>query len=169
MPGAGHGVEVEVVGGLVEQEVVGVSEEGLGEHHAHLLIVRQLVHEFAVEAFLHAKVGEEHGGVALGVPSIHLGEFLLQFGHAVAVFVVEVGLHVEGLALLHVLPQWLVAHEDGVEDGEVIIFEMVLVKDGEAFAGGELHRTFVGFQFAADDFEQRGLAGTAVNLMLTSL
>ena len=34
-----HGVEVEVVGRLVEQQVVGLAEKGLGEHHAHLLVV----------------------------------------------------------------------------------------------------------------------------------
>ena len=34
-----HGVEVEVVGRLVEQQVVGMSEECLSQHDAHLLVV----------------------------------------------------------------------------------------------------------------------------------
>ena len=34
-----HGVEVKVVGRLVEQQVVGVAKESFGKHHAHLLVV----------------------------------------------------------------------------------------------------------------------------------
>ena len=43
-----HGVEVEVVGGLIEQEVIGVAEKGFGEHHPHFLAVGQLGHTLIV-------------------------------------------------------------------------------------------------------------------------
>ncbi len=33
-----HGVEVKVVGRLVEKQIVGVAEEGFGEQHTHFLV-----------------------------------------------------------------------------------------------------------------------------------
>ena len=47
-----HRLKVKVIGRLVEEEVVGFTEEGLCQHHAHLLLVGELAHEFAVEGLL---------------------------------------------------------------------------------------------------------------------
>ncbi len=43
------GLEVEIVGGLVEQQRLGVAEEGLGEQDADLLAALQLGHVALVE------------------------------------------------------------------------------------------------------------------------
>ena len=99
-----HGVQVEVVGGLVEQQVIGVSEESLGQHDAHFLVVAQLSHQFLVGFLLHAQVLQELSGVAFCLPTVHLGELFLQFGGTVTVFLGHFRLAVERLALLHVLP-----------------------------------------------------------------
>ena len=53
-----YGVEVEVVGRLVEQQVVGIAEESFGEHHAHFLLTRELAHQLIVLRLLDAKAGE---------------------------------------------------------------------------------------------------------------
>ncbi len=50
-----HGFEVEVVGGFVEQQVVGVAEEGLGQKHAHFLVTAHVFHEGVVLVFPDAK------------------------------------------------------------------------------------------------------------------
>ena len=34
-----HGVEVKVVGRLIEQQIIGMTEQSLGQHHAHFLVV----------------------------------------------------------------------------------------------------------------------------------
>ena len=49
-----HGIEVEVVSRLVQQQVVGMSEQSLGQHHANLLIIRYLRHLLVVLTFSHA-------------------------------------------------------------------------------------------------------------------
>ncbi len=54
--------------------------------------------------FLDSEAGEEGGGVAFGVPSFELGEFLLEFGGAYAVGVGEIGLGVDSVFLLHDVP-----------------------------------------------------------------
>lgn len=59
---------------------------------------------------------------------VHLSKLFLQVGHTVAVFVAEVFLHIQRLALLHVLPQGLMSHEHRVEHGILIVFEVVLVE-----------------------------------------
>ena len=94
-----HGVEVEVVGRLVEQKVVGVAEKGLGKQHAHLFVTRKVAHEHVVAVLLDAEAAQQGCGVALGVPSLELGKFFLQLRGADAVGVAEVGLGVESIFL----------------------------------------------------------------------
>ena len=60
-----HGLEVEVVGGLVEQQVVGLAEEGFGEHHAHLLVVAELARQLLVQALGDTQVLQQLGSLAL--------------------------------------------------------------------------------------------------------
>lgn len=100
-----HGLEVEVVGGLVEQQVVGLAEEGFGEHHAHLLVVAELARQLLVQALGDTQVLQQLGSLALGLPAVHLGKLQLQVGSTVAVLLRHLGLGIEGLALLHVLPE----------------------------------------------------------------
>ena len=48
-------VEVEVVGRLVKQQVVGVAEERLCQHHAYFLFTRELAHELVMLCLLDAE------------------------------------------------------------------------------------------------------------------
>ena len=155
-----HGVQVEVVGGLVEQQVVGMAEQCLGQHDAHLLVVREFRHLFVVLSLLHAKVLQQLGSLAFSLPAVHLGKLQLEVGGTVAIFLGHLGLGIQGLALLHVLPEWLVSHEHGVHDRKLVVLEVVLREHREAFARAQLHGTLVGLQLAADGFQQRRLAGS---------
>ncbi len=40
----GNGVEVKVVGGLVEKEIVGIAEEGFGKKHTYLVLRGHIFH-----------------------------------------------------------------------------------------------------------------------------
>lgn len=155
-----HGLEVEVVGGLVEQQVVGLAEEGFGEHHAHLLVVAELARQLLVQALGDTQVLQQLGSLALGLPAVHLGKLQLQVGSTVAVLLRHLGLGIEGLALLHVLPERGMAHEDRVEHAIGVILEMVLLQDREALARTQLHGTLVGLQVAGDGAKKGGLAGS---------
>ena len=98
-------------------------------------------------------------GLVLGGVSAHLCKLVLEFGHLDAVFVGEVFLGVELVALLHHFPHGGVAHEHRVEHGVFVKLEVVLAQHGEAFARAHLHGALVRFEFARDGFQQRGLAG----------
>ena len=155
-----HRFEVKVVGWLVEEEVVGLTEEGLCQHHAHLLLVGEVAHEFAVEGLLDAEAGKQGGGVVFGRVAADGGKLVFEFGHFDAVFVREVLFRVEGIALLHDLPHHGVTLQHGVEHRLVVEFEVVLRENGQPLAGTEFHLAFGGLEFAADGFEQGGFAGT---------
>ena len=149
-----NGVEVEVVGRLVEQQVVGVSEERLGQHYAYLFIITDVGHLRVVRVFLDAQVLQQLCGLALGFPAIHFGKGHLEFGGAVAVFLGHLVLGVEGFALLHVLPEGLVSHEHGVHHAVFVVLEVVLLEHREALARAHFHGALVGFQLAADGAQQ---------------
>ena len=57
------GVEIEVVGGLVEQQGLGLAEEGLGEQNADFLAALQLAHLALVKFVRDIEALEEDGGV----------------------------------------------------------------------------------------------------------
>ena len=50
-----YGIKVEVVGRLVEQQVVRLAEERLREQYADLLLTAELLHQFVVQVFLDAQ------------------------------------------------------------------------------------------------------------------
>ena len=155
-----HGIEVEVVGRLVEQQVVGVSEQRFRQHHAHFFVVRQFRHQLIVLTLLHTEVLQQLGGLALGLVAVHLGECHLQFRSAVAVLLGHFGLRVECLALLHILPQRLVTHQHSVHHRVFVVFEVVLRQHRKAFSSPQFHRPFVRLQFTTDGLEQRRFSGT---------
>ena len=155
-----HGVEVQVVGGLVEQQVVGMTEQRLGQHHAHLLVVRDVRHLLVVLSLAHAQVLQQLGGLALGLVAVHLGKGHLQLSGFHTVFFRHLWLRIKGLALLHVVPHGLVTHQHGIHHREGVVFEVVLLQHAHALTGQHLHRSFVGLQLTADGAQQRRLART---------
>ena len=137
-----------------------MAKEGLGQHHTHLLVVRDVSHLLIVLLFLHTEVLQQLCGFALGLPAIHLGKSHFQLGSAVAVLLGHGILGIESLTLLHVLPKGLMSHQHGIHHREGIIFEVVLLQHAQALARAQLHRALVGFQLAADGAQQRRFTGT---------
>ena len=155
-----HRLQVEVVGRLVEEQVVGLAEESLGEHDAHLLLAGKRAHELIVEVFLDAQAGKEGGGIVLCLVASHVGKFVLQFCNKYAILVSKVLLGIQGIALLHDVPHDGMPLQHGVEYSLVVEFEVVLAQHAQAFAGAHFKCAFRGLQFAADHFQQSGFSGT---------
>ena len=51
----GDGVQIQVVRGLVEQQDVGISEQGLGQQHLDLLSAQQILHQRIMKLCLDAE------------------------------------------------------------------------------------------------------------------
>ena len=154
-----HRFEVEVVGRLVEQQVVGVAEEGLGQQHAYLLLTTQVLHEHVVLLLLDAQTAQQRGGVALGIPPFEFGELLFEFGGPYAVGIAEIGFGIEGVLLLHDVPQYGVAHEYGVDDGKLVEGKVVLTQYREPFARSQRDGTVRGFELVAQDTHEGRFPG----------
>ena len=86
----GDGGEVEAVGRLVEEQDVGVAEEGLREEDADLHPLVDLPHELLVQGLRRAQAGEERRRLGVGLPPAQLGELRFQLARAHAVGLGEV-------------------------------------------------------------------------------
>ena len=153
-----HGLEVQIVGGLVEEQVVGVSEQCLGQQDAHFLIGAHVLHQHVVPVLFDSEAREKGGGVALGVPALEFGELLLQLGGLDAVFVAEVRLGVEGVFLRHDVVKHGVSAHHGVDDGVFVEFKVVLAQHAQALAGAESHAAGGGLKLSRQNLHQRGLS-----------
>ena len=155
-----HGFKVEVIGRLVEQEVVGIAEESLGQHDAHLLLTRELTHQMVVLGLLDAQSAQQGGCIALRRIASHFGKLILQFCHADAILVGEVRFAVQCLALTHYLPHRGVSHEHRVQHGLCIVFEVVLFQHAESLSRAQFDGSLGGLQFATYGAEQGGLTSS---------
>ena len=76
------GLEVEVVGGLVEEQGLGVAEEGLGEEHADLLAALELGHLALVELVGDVEALQQDGGVGLGLVAVFIADDAFELAKA---------------------------------------------------------------------------------------
>src|ERR1035437_4219714 len=152
-------IEIEVVGGLVEEEERGSAEEGLGEEDADLLAALEFAHEASVERVFDAEAIEQDGGIALGGIAAFFADDAFEFAEAHAVLIGElvVGFGVEDVALGEGLPERDIAHDHGIDDAELVEGKLVLAQDAELLGPGDgaLGRLDV----AGEDLHQGGLAG----------
>ena len=93
---------------------------------------------------LDSQTAQQGGGIALGVPSLQFGEFLLQLGGLDSVLVGEVRLGVDGVFLAHYVPQHRMAAEHGLEHCAVVKLEMVLAQYRQTLSRSECHRSLGG-------------------------
>ena len=153
------GIEIQMVRRLVQKKDVGVSEQGPGKKHLHLQGAVQVLHQRVVVIRLHAETIEQVRRIALGVPAVHRGEFRFQIRRLDAVFVREVLLRVEDLLLLHDIVEALVAHDHRIDNGVIIILEVVLLQEGEALSGGDGDVPVGGVQLSGQDLQEGGFSG----------
>ena len=153
------GLNVQMVGGLVQQDDVRLAEQRLGQQHLHLFLGGQAGH-FAVQNIVgEAKALNEPGHVGFGLPAAHFGKFGLQLAGLHTVLVGEVLFFIEGILLLHHVIEALVAHHHRVQHGVGVILEMVLLQNGHPLFLGDDDLARGGLQIPGEDAEEGGLAG----------
>ena len=151
-----HGFQIEVVGGLIEQQQVGTADQRLREIEPHAPAAGKRRHrafEFSVRK---TKAGQQCGGARFGAVAVDLAQPHVQFGEAVAVMINVGSLRKTGKLVL-----------DSAKFG--ITIEHVF--DSGFRTGGRILRDRCGFpacrnitvatvvmQFAAQQRKQAGLA-----------
>ena len=154
------GVDVEVVGGLIQQQYVRPREQRLRQQHAQLEAGRNFAHRPVVARFVNAGIGEDAAGPGLGIVPAVLGEYTFEFGGLHVVRVRGVGVGIDAVAFLHRGPQLGVPAHDHVEHPIIFIAELVLIQLAQAHAGLQHHVAGAGVEIAAQYLHQRGFAGT---------
>ena len=143
-----HACQVQVVGGLVQQQHVGLAEEGLGQQHLHLEPGIDLPHQALMQLHRDPQALEDASRVALRLVAAKLGEFLLQLRGPDAVLVGEILLLIDGVLLPAAVIEPLVAHDDGVQHPAVVIEALVLLQNRHAALGLQHHGAAGGLQLA---------------------
>ena len=151
------GVEIEVVGGLVEEQGFGLAEESLRQQDADFLAALQLAHLALVQLFGDVEAVEQDGGIALGGVAVFVADDAFELAEAHAVGVGHLGLLVDAVALFEGGPEGLVAHDDGVDDAIGVEGELILAQNAE-FARAD-DGALLRVELAGEDLHESGLAG----------
>ena len=90
-----------------------------------------------MQILLDTETAQEGCRLALSVPPIEVGKLLLQLSYLDTIFVGKVFLSVDSVLLLHDLPELVMPHQDGVDDGILIESEVVLAEHRESLIGSK--------------------------------
>ena len=153
------GVNIQVVGGLVHHQNIGIAEQGLGQQDFHLETGIHMGHLRFMELGTHTKALQNPAGVGFGFVAAQFGIFGLEVGGPQTVLVGKVLLFVKGIHLLADLIEVQIAHNHRVHDGVVIVFVLVLLQDGHADVGQNVNLAGGGFQLTGENAQKRGFAG----------
>ncbi len=154
-----HGIEIEVIGGLIEEQSAGIAEERLREEHANFLTASQLAHLALLQRALYTETVEKNAGIRFGCVAAFFADdaFKLTETHAVRVGESLVGLGVERVAFPQGVPEEFVAHDDGIDYAKVVEGELILAQDAHFLGRGD--GAFGGLEFAGENLHECGLTG----------
>ena len=144
-----------MVGRLVEQQHVGRGRQHLRQQDAQLEAAGERRQRLVVAVARDAEPLEDLAGARLERVAVVGQDDVLELGVALAV---EVGALEQGLLLLDRLPQRLVAHHHDVDDGHVLVAEVVLAQDADARLLGDRDRAVARDLVAGQDAQEGGLA-----------
>ena len=154
----GDGVQVQMVGRLIQQQDIGVAEQGPGQQDLDLLGAGQFAHQIGVKLGLDAQTVEQGLRVGFRFPAVHFGKFRLQLAGPDAVLIGKILFGVEGVLFLHDLIQTAVALDDRIQYDLTVVFIVVLLQERQPLSGGHGHSTVGGIQLAGQDLEEGGFA-----------
>ena len=153
-----NGIDIQVVGRLVQQQNIRITKQRLRQQHAQLPTRCHLAHRARVLFDRNANAHEQFAGACFtGVP-VEFGELDFEFSDSHAVFFAHGVLRVQPIARFFHSPQFLVPHDHRVQNALFFKRELILAQNPEPFFGIERYIAVGGFKFAAEDFHQGGFA-----------
>ena len=147
------GEDVEVVGGLVEEQHVGLGGEHLGEQHAQLEAAGEGREQVAVDLGRDAEPFEHLARPGFQGIAVVAEDQVLHLGVAVGVEF-RLGVGEQALLLDHRLPDVVVAHHGDFQDGHVLVAEVVLLEDAQLEALGHRDRPLAGDVVPGEDAQK---------------
>ena len=126
----GNRLDIKVVGRLVHQYNIRISEQALCEKHLDLFVTGEGIHLLGEYLLGKSQSLYKLGSIGFRLPAVELSEFRLQLGSAGAVLLGEILLGIECVFLLHDVVKALVAENNGVLHGVVIERVVILSQHG---------------------------------------
>ena len=143
----GHSIHIQVIGRLVEQQIVRISKQGLCQHHTHLFLTAEVSHQHAVLVFLNAQSAQQNSCIAFGIPAFQLSKFLFQLCSFDTVFIRKIFLRIKRITLFHDIPENRVSHQHGVKHRMGIKLKVVLTQHGQTLARSQGYASLGRIQF----------------------
>lgn len=103
---------------------------------------------------LHSESAQQRSRIALGIPAFEFGETLLQFGCTDSVSIGKILLCIDGILLLHDIPEYSVSLQNCIHNGTFIKFEVVLLKHAHTLARALGNITMGGGNLSAQYFHE---------------
>ncbi|MCY1530834.1 hypothetical protein D9M68_660400 [compost metagenome] len=154
-----NGVDVQVVGGFVQQQDVRIREQRLRQQHAQLPAGRHFAHGQIVLVDGDFQAQQQFAGAGFGRIAVIFRELGFKFGGAHVVVLGGFRIRVDGVAFGHGRPHLGVAHHDDVQHAQVFERELVLAQLAQAHARLQRHVARRRLQVTADDLHEGRLAG----------
>ena len=152
------GIDVQMVGGLVEQQDIRVGEERLRQEHPELVAGRDIGHRSVMQPLLDLDAEQQLARARLGRVSIELGNLRLQLRRMQIIGVACVGVGIDRVALLQHVPESLVTHHHDVKHAQIFVGELVLLQLAEALARIDRYISGAGLEVPTKNLHERRLA-----------
>ncbi len=127
-------LQIQMVGRLVEQQDIRISEQRLRQQHLHLLAAVQLRHQLIVQLRLNAQTIQQRSRVRFRLPAVQRGKITLQLARTNAVLLRKILLRIDGVLFLHNLVQPLISHNYGGKHLEGVVFKVILLEERQALS-----------------------------------
>ena len=121
-----HCFHIEVIGRLIQQQVIRITEKCLCQHDTYFLLTTQITHQQIMLIFLNAQPTQQSGSITFRIPTIQFRKFLFQFRNFQAIFIREIFFSIKHFTLLHDIPQNGMPHHYGIHYRKRIPLEVVL-------------------------------------------
>ena len=147
-------VDVQAVGGLVQQDDAGRAEQRLCQQNLYLLALGKCVHLHGVLLHGDAQAVQKLVCLAFGLPAVQLGEFALQFGRALSVRLGKIRLGIQRIFFFHNGIQLRVAAQHHIHHTVIFIAEMVLLQHAHAVVRPKGNAARGGLQLAGQNAQE---------------
>ncbi|MOA00908.1 hypothetical protein D3C78_1202880 [compost metagenome] len=149
-----NGIDVQVVRRFVEQQDFRIGEQGLRQQHTQLKARRDFAHRAIMLFDRDANTEQQLAGTRFGGVTVHFAVSHFQIGHFIAVFFAHFGHSVNTVTLFFHCPQFMVAHDNGVQHAVLLKSELILTQFTQALVRIEEHVAAARHQIAAQDFHK---------------
>ena len=152
------GVDIKVVGRLVQQKNVGIREQGLRQQYSQLPARSNAAHLTAVLCRRYTYTREQFSGARFGSVAVVFGKFRLEIGCFHVIVVGRIRVRVNRIALTHRCPHFGMAHHHHIQHTHLFKSELILTQLAQTLISIEHHVAGGWLKITTKDFHEGGLA-----------